>query len=338
MWAGPYSIANPPASPFDPKRGSDTKPVFGNDVKYLFSPQVPVPDHRPSAHQPSSPWSWNGNNPSMPTPDTPDVHMNDVTPPPAAAAKEKLELVREGEEIESPEVRRMSNAAVKRVERSRRRTKGRNWTARRRARTAGDGESDESDEEEDDEDGRALAPVKQSTSNHYTLNMPGPAVPASDTPYILLGYLLFSTTLYHAQLTFASDIFNFYLICLSFWFSYISCFSLFSLCSTMLSSASASIPWVSSPSTDSSVSDLDVGLWHREEILQDITTCTTLYKTNLCDTSPIPAMMHQCAAWETCMARDPRIVGRAKVGAEMLAEVVNGFVEPISWKTLVRFL
>jgi len=34
------------------------------------------------------------------------------------------------------------------------------------------------------------------------------------------------------------------------------------------------------------------------------------------------------------MNRDPTIVGRAKVGAEMIAEVVNGFVEPISWKTL----
>jgi hypothetical protein len=36
------------------------------------------------------------------------------------------------------------------------------------------------------------------------------------------------------------------------------------------------------------------------------------------------------------MNRDPAIVGRAKVGAELIAEVVNGFVEPISWKTLVR--
>ncbi len=35
------------------------------------------------------------------------------------------------------------------------------------------------------------------------------------------------------------------------------------------------------------------------------------------------------------MNRDPSIVGRAKVGAELIAEVVNGFVEPISWKTLV---
>ena len=36
------------------------------------------------------------------------------------------------------------------------------------------------------------------------------------------------------------------------------------------------------------------------------------------------------------MNRDPTKVGRAKVGAELIAEVVNGFVEPISWKTLVR--
>jgi hypothetical protein len=47
-------------------------------------------------------------------------------------------------------------------------------------------------------------------------------------------------------------------------------------------------------------------------------------------------MLRQCGAWETCMNRDPTVVGRAKVGAELIAEVINGFVEPISWKTLVR--
>jgi hypothetical protein len=35
------------------------------------------------------------------------------------------------------------------------------------------------------------------------------------------------------------------------------------------------------------------------------------------------------------MARDPTIVERTKVGAEFMAEVINSFVEPISWKTLV---
>ena len=69
--------------------------------------------------------------------------------------------------------------------------------------------------------------------------------------------------------------------------------------------------------------------------MQEISTCVQLYKQNLCATTPIPAMLHQCATWESCMSRDPKVIGRAKVGAEMLAEVVNGFVEPISWKTLV---
>jgi hypothetical protein len=70
------------------------------------------------------------------------------------------------------------------------------------------------------------------------------------------------------------------------------------------------------------------------DILQEIAMCASQHKTNLC-TQPLPAMAHQCASWETCMNRDPTTVGRAKVGAETIAEVVNGFVEPISWKTLV---
>ena len=37
------------------------------------------------------------------------------------------------------------------------------------------------------------------------------------------------------------------------------------------------------------------------------------------------------------MARDSRVVGRARIGAGVLAEVVNGFVDGISWKTLVCY-
>ena len=70
------------------------------------------------------------------------------------------------------------------------------------------------------------------------------------------------------------------------------------------------------------------------DIVQEIAQCAMQFKTNLCATTPIPAMLHQCGVWETCMNRDPTKVGRARVGAELIAEVVNGFVEPISWKTL----
>jgi len=64
--------------------------------------------------------------------------------------------------------------------------------------------------------------------------------------------------------------------------------------------------------------------------------CATQYQKNLCSVNLVPAMAQQCANWELCMNRDPTTVGRAKVGAELIAEVINGFVEPISWKTLVR--
>lgn len=36
------------------------------------------------------------------------------------------------------------------------------------------------------------------------------------------------------------------------------------------------------------------------------------------------------------MQRDPAAVGRARVVAETMGEVINSFVEPISWKALVR--
>lgn len=70
--------------------------------------------------------------------------------------------------------------------------------------------------------------------------------------------------------------------------------------------------------------------------MQEIAFCTTSYASNNC-ANPLPALILQCLEWETCMARDPAIVGRAKVGAEMLAEVINSFVEPISWKTLASY-
>lgn len=48
-------------------------------------------------------------------------------------------------------------------------------------------DSEHSDAESDEDDDRVVTPITQNTSNHYTLNMPGPAVPRSETPYILLG-------------------------------------------------------------------------------------------------------------------------------------------------------
>jgi len=73
----------------------------------------------------------------------------------------------------------------------------------------------------------------------------------------------------------------------------------------------------------------------RSDIVEGIAMCSLQYRNNLCEVNAIPAMVQQCAKWGMCMNRDPAAVGRAKVSAELIAEVVNGFIEPISWKTLV---
>lgn len=49
----------------------------------------------------------------------------------------------------------------------------------------------------------------------------------------------------------------------------------------------------------------------------------------------MPALATACAAWQKCSAKDPAIVGRARVAAETVAEIVNGFVDVVSWKSMV---
>jgi len=75
------------------------------------------------------------------------------------------------------------------------------------------------------------------------------------------------------------------------------------------------------------------------ELLQEIAECTNLYLTNRCDPSlRVPAMEAACRAWELCMNRDPTVIGRIDVVAETFAGVINSFVDPISWKTMVSHL
>ncbi|KXN84802.1 Nucleus export protein brr6 [Leucoagaricus sp. SymC.cos] len=146
------------------------------------------------------------------------------------------------------------------------------------------------------DEGDELGPITRNTSNHYTLNMPAPAPAPSQTPYVLLGYLQF--------------LFNLSLISL---FLYLAIQFIITI----------------QRDVEHRVSE------YSQDIVQEIAMCALQYRNNLCETSPIPAMIQQCAKWEACMNRDPAVVGRAKVSAELIAEVVNGFVEPISWKTLI---
>ncbi|GBE78697.1 Nucleus export protein [Sparassis crispa] len=155
---------------------------------------------------------------------------------------------------------------------------------------------DESESGDESDDEDRRIPPAQNMSNHYTLNMSGSAASRSDLPYVLLGYLQF--------------FFNLSLILVF----------LYLLVQFILTVQRDVEQRISEYSMD---------------VVQEIGQCAMHYKANLCASNSIPAMAHQCATWETCMNRDPSKVGRAKVGAELIAEVVNSFVEPISWKTLI---
>ena len=50
-------------------------------------------------------------------------------------------------------------------------------------------EDHDSSDDSDEEIVRDVTPITQNTSNHYTLNLPGPAPTRSDLPYVLLGYV-----------------------------------------------------------------------------------------------------------------------------------------------------
>ncbi|KAK2462103.1 hypothetical protein APHAL10511_006566 [Amanita phalloides] len=160
-------------------------------------------------------------------------------------------------------------------------------------------EQDGDSESGDEFDENSSNSMAHNTSNHYTLNLSAPSVPQPDMPYVLLGYLQF--------------FFNLSLILL---FLYLVVQFILTV----------------QRDVEQRISEYSM------EIVQEITMCALQHRNNLCTVNPIPAMIQQCSNWETCMNRDPTVVGRAKVGAELIAEVVNGFVEPISWKTLIFIL
>lgn len=65
--------------------------------------------------------------------------------------------------------------------------------------------------------------------------------------------------------------------------------------------------------------------------------CAKKFMDNGCAAvTRFPALEKSCNEWEECMHREVVVVGKTRVVAETLAEVVNGFVEVISFKTMVR--
>lgn len=84
--------------------------------------------------------------------------------------------------------RTMSLGGLRRVFKSRQKARSKSKLAI--VTTRAKKQDDESDvDDSDEDDNREITPITQNTSNHYTLNLPGPASTQSDTPYVLLGYV-----------------------------------------------------------------------------------------------------------------------------------------------------
>lgn len=80
--------------------------------------------------------------------------------------------------------------------------------------------------------------------------------------------------------------------------------------------------------------DVYLKLNHKSSlILAQIEDCSHSYVRNKCHPSQrVPAAEAACIKWEYCMNQNPS-VGKLGVLAETFAEVVNGFVTPLSWKS-----
>ncbi|PKI84231.1 hypothetical protein MVES_001435 [Malassezia vespertilionis] len=81
----------------------------------------------------------------------------------------------------------------------------------------------------------------------------------------------------------------------------------------------------------------DVSQKVHEYEIGEIAGCNAAYAANRCGTDlQAPALTEACATWHRCGSRDHTVVGRARVTAETFAEILNGFVDAVSWKTMVR--
>ena len=74
----------------------------------------------------------------------------------------------------------------------------------------------------------------------------------------------------------------------------------------------------------------------RELLVIEITKCTKDYSENRCSPSErVKALEDYCNEKDKCMSRDPSNVNKSlNVMAKLLAEIINDFFEPLTYKTI----
>ncbi|QSZ37297.1 hypothetical protein DSL72_009391 [Monilinia vaccinii-corymbosi] len=72
------------------------------------------------------------------------------------------------------------------------------------------------------------------------------------------------------------------------------------------------------------------------EVLSEMAHCAKQYAENRCEPSMrLPALETICNNWESCMTMDPNSVGRARISAKTFAEILDSFIQPISYKAMI---
>ncbi|EPS26389.1 hypothetical protein PDE_01325 [Penicillium oxalicum 114-2] len=76
-----------------------------------------------------------------------------------------------------------------------------------------------------------------------------------------------------------------------------------------------------------------------DAILHNIAECMQRYEDNKCAAGNlVPGLIPICAADRKCMDTDPTHVRRAMLSARTMAQIIDSFIEPISWKAIIIFL
>ncbi|RPB08177.1 hypothetical protein P167DRAFT_568123 [Morchella conica CCBAS932] len=74
---------------------------------------------------------------------------------------------------------------------------------------------------------------------------------------------------------------------------------------------------------------------HSADLVAAANTCAQEFLINRCAPGiRVPALQKACAEWERCMNRDHTQVGKARLSAQTFAEIVESFVEPVSYRTM----
>ncbi|KAF8679706.1 ATPase GET3 [Rhizoctonia solani] len=265
------------------------------------SPSFPTP--QPGYNQPSfaggfagAAGSWNPRSNAMPEPEIADVTMESIDPSSPKKIKSAPSSPQKAQVTNYGSESDEGTLAPLPVVKARKQP----YQVRRRPRRATSAPVDEGSESEASaEEDRYAGP--RMLSNHYTMHVNAPSAPVQATspyaPHILLGYVrvIFNTSLILG-------------------FLYILVIIIVTV--------------------RRDIED-NISVYMGENAAQ-ITQCTSQFTLNKCEKEDerVPHMKQFCDEWARCMKRDASIVGRTRIAAETLAEVVNGFVEPITWKTL----